>query len=411
MRIRRPTTLTITAVVALLAAMTVTSWILWHGVATLDTRGYGDDLRDTVWRPVRNLVGGGIPWDVPTWREQFPAAQDFLFYSPHSLLIMSPLALLPWPWAIAPNFLIGTCALGVIAWRSMAAAHLRTSLARVLLATAALVVAVPGRSVLVGGNIAVYTSAASVVAITSRRTWIVALAVALAWMKPQPGFLLCLALIALRRPKPAILGTGLAVLLSLPVVTLVAERAGSWRGFLAVIQSNYDASAEDVLKHTGVIANPWPLDPVSAVARAWGLGGGFRTVLTLAIAISFACALRYVSDRCEDGAWTYSTAAAVCLCTLPTYLYAAPLGFLGLMTLGAEGFRTRDRRYWLGVALWSPLFLSVPGALGRLGLNWVAFFVLPVCLVGVVLLAVVSVRARNGQSALTFPGKLNRTFG
>lgn len=187
------------------------------------------DFRDTVWHPIGDLVDGQVPYDVATYLQRHPQAQEFLLYLPSYFFVVAPLLALPYPVAVALwTVVLATC----VTWLARRCLDLAAPglLARrpALLVPAAMlfsltpVINQPLRS----GQLAIPCAVGAVVAITSTRPWAITAGTCVALVKPPVGLSLLLVLFCLSRIRPALRAVAISALLSLPVGIVVLDRLG-----------------------------------------------------------------------------------------------------------------------------------------------------------------------------------------
>jgi hypothetical protein len=197
------------------------------------------DFRDALYFPVREFLGGGNPYDPAVMFAHWPVRQGFNLYQPYHLVLHLPFAL--------PGYRVGAVAFALVSLlllvvlARMAATHLRVP---PLLATTAiaapLVLSQVGKAQLYLGQVnpLVAVGAAGALLARDRHPRLAALALALAWLKPQFGLPVAVLLWARGSRRVALGGTALAALASLPVVVLLVLRGGGAGPFLDVVRAN-----------------------------------------------------------------------------------------------------------------------------------------------------------------------------
>jgi hypothetical protein len=237
-----------------LAAITVL-WA-WYGIQpALDTPIPDEsntaevrlsDFRDALYFPVRELLAGGNPYSPSAMFEHWPVGHNFNFYQPYHLILNAVFAL--------PGYRVGAVAftlvsLGLLLLLAyMAAWELR---ARIPLAAgffgagALLLVGEVGKGQLYVGQInpLVAVSAAGTLMLRKTHPRWAAIALAVAWVKPQFGFPLAVLLLFRGSWRIACRGTALAALASLPVVVYLVSQGGIAR-FIAVLKENLNWAEE-----------------------------------------------------------------------------------------------------------------------------------------------------------------------
>jgi hypothetical protein len=190
------------------------------------------DFRDTVWLPTRDFLGGGNPYDTLTYLERHPSAQEFGPYTPGHLLLWSPMGLIPWDVATAIYLVLSglvVCAVG--AWggaRVLRQVRPRAGAGELVTASAAGVIVLwLTRTVLASvspGQPSTFYSLLAVPAVIGIRSKLgTAFLVGVACMKPQIGLPVLVILLAQRRTAALVSGLGVATVLSVPAVLLLAH--------------------------------------------------------------------------------------------------------------------------------------------------------------------------------------------
>jgi hypothetical protein len=201
------------------------------------------DFRDALYFPVREFLDGGNPYDPAAMFAHWPVRQDFNLYQPYHLLLHAPFAL--------PGYRIGAVAFTVVSLLLLVGlaaltAHavrryvpvpvpVTTSVVAALLVTSQV-----GKAQLYVGQVNPLIAVGAAGALLARRDrpgW-AAVALALAWLKPQYGFPLAVLLCALGSRRVALTGTAVAAAASLPVVVLLVVRGGGIGPFLDVVVAN-----------------------------------------------------------------------------------------------------------------------------------------------------------------------------
>ncbi|GGP77659.1 glycosyltransferase 87 family protein [Saccharothrix coeruleofusca] len=197
------------------------------------------DFRDALYYPVREFLAGGNPYDPAAMFAHWPVRQNFNLYQPYHLVLHLPFAL--------PGYRVGAVAFALaslvllVALAVLAASRARLPLVLGSVGVAALlVVSQVGKAQLYVGQVnpLVALGAAGALAARARHPRWAALALALAWLKPQFGFPLALLLFARGSRRVALTGTGLAAAASLVVVVPMVVRGGGVGAFLDVIAAN-----------------------------------------------------------------------------------------------------------------------------------------------------------------------------
>ncbi|RSN16540.1 hypothetical protein DMC63_23165 [Streptomyces sp. WAC 05977] len=173
----------------------------------------------------------------------WPVRQDFNLYQPYHLVAHLPFAL--------PGYRVGAVAFSVFSLLLLVALAALTAYAVRRLVTvpfvvttvvvaALLVTSQVGKAQLYVGQVNPLIAVGVAGALLFRRDrpgW-AAVALALAWLKPQFGFPLAILLFARGSRRVALAGTAIAAVASLPVVVLLVARAGGIGAFADVVVAN-----------------------------------------------------------------------------------------------------------------------------------------------------------------------------
>lgn len=258
------------------------AWVTWSDrVGVLESsppaRPILIDLRDATWWPVRAILGGEDPYDVPAYSTAHPTIQAFTLYAPAHLTLWSPLGKLPWDAAAALGILINlgaVVALGImtgIKSLSLGVPRFRTSwLFRVCAASVGVIGVWAYRSVAVafglGQPSTIYLAATACLLLGWGGSKIQPLLVALSLLKPQTGVPVLLYLLVAHRVRDAVRGTLLTVVLSVPAVI---GAAGGIQGVPAWVRRAPQAVSE-------VLASP---DAGRVTAGRVDIGGGINRLI------------------------------------------------------------------------------------------------------------------------------------
>lgn len=201
------------------------------------------DFRDALYFPIREFLNGGNPYDPAAMFAHWPVRQNFNLYQPYHLVLHLPFALPDYrvgavAFAVASLLLLAVLAV-LAAGRVRLCAAVPLGLGAVVIGTL-LVTSQLGKAQLYLGQVnplIVVGVAGALMARSSHPRW-AALALAVAWLKPQFGFPLAVLLFARGSRRVALGGTAIAAIASLPVVGLLIARGGGIGTFLDVIADN-----------------------------------------------------------------------------------------------------------------------------------------------------------------------------
>ncbi|WP_433261924.1 glycosyltransferase family 87 protein [Actinosynnema sp. CS-041913] len=199
------------------------------------------DFRDALYFPIREFLAGGNPYDPATMFAHWPVRQSFNLYQPYHLVLHLPFAL--------PDYRFGAVAFAVVSLlllvflAVLAAGHVRAPL---FLGTAVvgalLVISQVGKAQLYVGQVNPLIAVGAAGALLGRHSHprLAAVALALAWLKPQFGLPLAVLLFARGSRKVALGGTAIAAVASLFVVVPLVFRGGGVGAFLDVVAANLE---------------------------------------------------------------------------------------------------------------------------------------------------------------------------
>ncbi|MFC6397843.1 glycosyltransferase 87 family protein [Luteococcus sanguinis] len=366
------------------------------------------DFRDTVMLPWRMIDAGRNPYDLVAHEAMFPDSQEFNPYGPWWLTAMHPIGRMGWDNAtLAYSILLAMAtSLGAFAagwWMSRRAGQWGgLDLPPAAMGFAMVVLVWVWRPTSVGmglGNVGSFAALCALLALLAPGTWWSALFLALAWVKPQYGIPLVVALVVLRRWRSAFAGTAVAGLASLPMVVKLSGLAG---GFGALVRSVLDQTAQ-----VGARSGGEPLEGRVDFGLWFALLGASETIALLIgvvlVAAASALALR-VQRAGRPGAALLLVTVAV-LVGFPHLHYDLTMLLPAVVWAGVELVQRADRRWGgmvglLGLAIVLLIFIGIfPGALVMDGAH---FSRLQAVLLGAsaLLIAVWALAIPSGQVAL-----------
>ena len=301
-------------VVAGLACAAVVAAVSWRVWTHRDVPGephaprYGmQDFRDAVYYPAAAFLHGDDPYDQPRYTAVYPVADGLALYSPLTLLLHAPLALLPYRVAETVYYLGSvalTLALGALA---LVLCGVPPTAARVAGLGAALVAGRPGHWNLFNGQVTLQVVLPMLVALwcARDRPLLAGVALAVTTFKPTYGLPLA-ALLAVRGAWRAVLVGAVvaAALTSLVLVRLVALEGGV-TPFVGVLEATYAARGREARKQPQ--HSPFRVDVVALAGRAAGRSPSVVETLVLTAATLGVAALGLVRPRrraaaADDGA-------------------------------------------------------------------------------------------------------------
>jgi hypothetical protein len=279
------------------------------------------DFRDALYFPIREFFGGGNPYDPAAMFAHWPVRQDFNLYQPYHLLLHAPFAL--------PGYRVGAVAFSVfsllllVALAALTAHSVRRYVpapfaVTTVVVSALLVVSQVGKAQLYVGQINPLIALGAAGALLARRDrpgW-AAVALALAWLKPQYGFPLALLLFARGSRRVALTGTAIAAAAGLPVVLLLVVRGGGLGSFVDVVAANLThARATDY----GAVDSPTAqrIDVAAALFRVTGWApSGVELVVLAAVLVTSVVLVRRLDRVSATPVADLLTCLAVVVCVV-----------------------------------------------------------------------------------------------
>jgi hypothetical protein len=199
------------------------------------------DFRDALYFPIREFLAGGNPYDPAAMFAHWPVRQSFNLYQPYHLVLHLPFALLGYRVGAVAFAAVSLLLLVVLA--GMAASRIRPTVPLALgtaVLAALLVLSEVGKAQLYLGQVNPLVAVGAAGALLTRFSHprLAAVALALAWLKPQFGLPLAILLFARGSRRAALTGTAVAAVASLPVVGLLVTRGGGVGTFIDALAAN-----------------------------------------------------------------------------------------------------------------------------------------------------------------------------
>jgi hypothetical protein len=261
-------------VALLLALLRVTSLDRVGGVRLSAAEWVMSDFKSVVYYPAKAFAAGDNPYDAKQYLARHPAPEGFRMYPPIMLVLAQPFAMLPLKWAVGLNVAVTLVLSGILALVSLRLGGARGRLPAVLFVTALILLSRPGQWNLLQGQVTLplVLAAYAAVVLDRSRAVLSGCALALCLVKPNFGLPLAVVMLARGQVRPVALGTGLIVLANLPLVGVLAERAGGLARFVGHV-----AGAQDNLKQTADLLSQmsvFRVDGVALLTRFAGTGLG-----------------------------------------------------------------------------------------------------------------------------------------
>jgi hypothetical protein len=205
------------------------------------------DFRDALYFPIREFLDGGNPYDPAVMFAHWPVRQNFNLYQPYHLVLHLPFAL--------PDYRVGAvafalaCLVLLVALAVMAAGRARLPVvAGTVVISTLLVTSQVGKAQMYVGQVnpLIAAGAAGALLLRAKSPGWAAVALSLAWLKPQFGLPLALLMFVRGDRKVALMGTGIAAVASLPVAVILIVRGGGIGPFMDVVSRNLEWAS-----HTG----------------------------------------------------------------------------------------------------------------------------------------------------------------
>jgi hypothetical protein len=290
-----------------------------HGVR-LSAPWVLEDFRLAVYYPTQAFWHGVNPYNSSTYLARYPVDVPFMTYAPATFLVYLPAAFLALPVASAAYFvltliltvLLGAAAVRISGWGRSSAAVLATS--------GAILLSRPGQWNLLLGQVTlqVVLGMYAAVLLARRSPAAAGVGVAFSLLKPTFGIPLIPLLLAQGAQRAVLWGLGLAALVNLPLLAVLAGREGGIGRLVATLlqtQTDFAAySGNDPL-------NFWRTDLPALVSQIRGAPIGMAaSVLLAGTVIGLACwALVRLSSRADDNSRRLSVGIICCAVLLVVY--------------------------------------------------------------------------------------------
>jgi SAM-dependent methyltransferase len=240
------------------------------------------DFRHAVYYPARAFLHGNNPYDAAAHLATYPIEQRFPLYSPSTLLIHAPWALLPLALATPAHWAL-TLVLTVV----LAALVLRDTgggdAARTFGLAALILASRPGQQNILNGQptLELVLAVALVLRYARTRPWIAACGLALAMFKGTWGLPLLVLMLAAGWWRAAALGTVVGVGLNVVATGILAYNAGGLAALVGPLQ--VAAATTHAIPEGHPALSYTRIDAVAAVGRLIGRSPG--TIGSLALTV------------------------------------------------------------------------------------------------------------------------------
>ncbi len=312
------------------------------------------DFYATAYEPARAILEGRSPYAVG-----YPP------FAPTHLLVHLPFALLSPRTAGVAYFLFTVLLTVPLAHVVLRLVRIKSDSARVLSLAAAILLSRPGHWTLLVGQLSILLTVLAYVTflLGQTRPFLAGWALSTTIFKPNWGVPLALLLWAWGRQKTAAIGVGLAVLLNVPLVALLAAREGGLRQLIGQALSAYQ-------KFEGLVdpvTHKHRIDATSLISRFVGvpLSTFEQILLSAGVLLLSASVLRLLAKHATQAADT----AAIGIICLATSLVGYHQGY-DLVLLSAPFLAAAMP----GSSTWMPrgLRITVLTLFSILALNWIS---------------------------------------
>jgi Glycosyltransferase family 87 len=249
---RLPTILAVLAFLALaaIAAGRVRADLVDPVHPTLERYGL-QDFRDNFYYPSVAFLQGRNPYDVDDYRAHYAIDRPLPPYSPISLLVHLPLALLPFGAAEAADIAVNALLLLVLARIALLGAGASITAGRIFGLAALMILSRAGQQTLYIGQCSVYVALGAAVALVEarRRPWLAGLGLAIACLKPSYGLPLGLLMLCRRDLAAFARGAALAAVAGVAGASVPVVAAGGIAPFIASVRHGMSVIATDPSFH------------------------------------------------------------------------------------------------------------------------------------------------------------------
>jgi hypothetical protein len=186
------------------------------------------DFKSVVYYPAKAFAAGDNPYDTTPYLARYPASFGFYMYPPVVLILNAPIAALPFGWAVAVKVAMTLMFTGLLALVSLRLAGTRARVAGVFFMAALILLSRPGQWNLLLGQVTIpiVLAAYAALALDRRRTMLTGCALALCLVKPNFGVPVAVVMLGRGQAVAVALGVAFILLLNLPLVGILADRAG-----------------------------------------------------------------------------------------------------------------------------------------------------------------------------------------
>jgi hypothetical protein len=254
------------------------------------------DFRDVVYFPSRAFLDGLNPYNVQVYMEHYPVWHPVALYTPLSILMSSPFALLPFSHAWQLYYVFSLLLMFVLAALSLRAVDLPATPARVTAVATLILLSRPGQMNLLLGQVALQCAIATCLAVfyDRRYPWLAAAGLAFTTGKPSYGALLGILLLCRGDFRLVLRGILLAIGPTLLGAWILLQRAGSLAALYATAHATYNVFGTE--QFDDPVFGPFRIDAPALIARLCGISITRPTELLIGTVVLVAGA--YAVHRC-----------------------------------------------------------------------------------------------------------------
>jgi hypothetical protein len=309
------------------------------------------DFRTAVYYPAVAFLAGDNPYDAAAFTRTYPVPVNFPPYSPLTILLHLPFALLPVGAAAVAYFATILGLTLVIAAMALRLGGLAATVPRIFVVGALVLLSRPGQANLTLGQVAATATVACYTALgwSRSRPWLAATGLAVATFKPTFGGPLGLLMLARGDGGVVLRGLALAAAATAwPALTVVA-RAGGPAAFAHLVTAAETAWATrpENAASTSIIR----LDTAALIGRLLGHPPSAPVLVILAAAVLGTAGLTVRRLGARDAPTWRLSAAVVCVAILLSSYHQAYDGLLLTLPVAA-----------LVAGRWAPPSVAAPAA-------------------------------------------------
>lgn len=323
------------------------------------------DYKIAIYYPVVAFLAGDNPYQTEKYLAHYPVEGAFPLFLPSTLLLNLPFGLLP----LMPSLvlyllftLVLTLALGYL---SLVLTKQEVRLSDIFLLGALILFSRAGRwNVLLGQLTLQFTLISYVALYFAKRSPIISgLGLAMSVIKPTWGIPIALLMLSQGHVKPVLYGGIVASVMNLPLLILLAQRAGGIDTFFSLLLHNHNVWQNN-LYNNPALSNT-RVDAIALISRfIEGPIGGVAELTIFALILGVAGWMLRRGGHTEDEEYWTLGVGVVCLATLlctyhqPHDLLLLTLPFVGLVGRRFPKTFYSSYRYRLSVLLLSILAMN-----------------------------------------------------